>query len=90
MTILVTGSEGFIARNLIIKLKENKFQVQEFHRGSEFSEIEHNLENISFIYHLAGENRPENEDAFYETNQILTEKIVNCIKCNNRNIPIVF
>ena len=90
MTILVTGSEGFIARNLILKLKENKFQVQEFHRGSEFSEIEHNLDNISFIFHLAGENRPENDDAFYETNQLLTEKIVNCLKSNNRNIPIVF
>ena len=39
---------------------------------------------------MAGENRPENDDAFYETNQLLTEKIVNCLKSNNRNIPIVF
>ena len=90
MTILVTGSEGFIARNLIVRLRELNFNIQEFNRHSSYSEIEENINNIKFIYHLAGENRPESIDSFYLNNQLFTEKIVETVKGSERNIPIIF
>lgn len=88
MKILITGSNGFIGKNLISHLKEiNDLEIITFDVEDDFSKIESNIDSIDFIFHLAGINRPTDVKEFYEGNTDLTKKIVDLIK--DKNIPIL-
>jgi len=88
MKILITGSSGFIGKNLISHLQEKEnVEIITYDVEDNFEKIENNIDAIDFIFHLAGINRPENPEEFYEGNSNLTKKIVDLIK--NKNIPIV-
>jgi len=91
MIVLVTGSGGFIGKNLCQNLKEKSdIEIITFDREDDFSVIEKNIESIDFIYHLAGVNRPKDSNDFYKGNSDLTKSIINLINNKNLNIPILF
>ncbi len=59
MKVLVTGSEGFIAKNLISKLLErNGLEVIAFNKSNSLKELPFKIAGVDFIFHLAGVNRP--------------------------------
>ena len=90
MQILVTGSNGFIAKNLIVSLNENKYNILEFKRGDSLELLEQKIIKANIIFHLAGENRSNNDELFIKNNIILTREICNFLKKNNLKIPILF
>lgn len=91
MNILITGSDGFVGRNLIERLnKIGGYNIITYNKDDVFSRIEDNIKNIDFIVHLAGICRSDNKEDFININIKLTEKIVNLINENNQNIPIIF
>lgn len=90
MKILVTGANGFIGKNLCQHLKEKEYEIITFDKDDNFSVIEENINNIDFIYHLAGVNRPENPTEFYKGNTDLTKSIIEILQTNKLNIPIVY
>jgi UDP-2-acetamido-2,6-beta-L-arabino-hexul-4-ose reductase len=55
--ILITGSNGFIGFNLKTVLIENGFKVLEFKKQNSLSFLKKQIQNSSFIFHLAGTNR---------------------------------
>lgn len=88
MKVLVTGSNGFIGKNLISHLKElEDIEIVSYDIEDDFSKIEENIDSIDFIFHLAGVNRPQTPEEFYIGNSDLTKKIVDLIK--DKNIPLV-
>ena len=89
MKILLTGSKGFIGKHLSFWLHRQGFEVLglDLNNSNELSIL---LNQANFIIHLAGINRPQNKNAFYEGNYNLTRKIVDLLKQNNRNVPIIF
>ena len=88
MKVLVTGSNGFIGKNLISHLQEvENIEIITYDIEDDFSKIEKNINEIDFIFHLAGVNRPQDAKEFYEGNTDLTKKIVDLIK--NKNIPLL-
>ena len=90
MKILVTGSQGFIAKNLIIRLKESGYKnIVTFCRDNNLDDLKSIISDVDFVYHLAGTNRPENEKDFIYGNEELTHSITTCMKKSGRNIPIV-
>jgi len=90
MKILITGSEGFIAKNLISHLKEiNDIQLYLFSKKDSISILEAYLKEVDFIFHLAGVNRPKETDDFYIGNSGLTKVIVELLIKNNKSTPIV-
>ena len=90
-TVLVTGSNGFLGKNLIIKLKElNSYTVLEFTRANTLTELKTFLKKADYLYHLAAVNRPENDEKFNEVNVNLTKYIVDIIKKEKLNVQIVF
>jgi UDP-2-acetamido-2,6-beta-L-arabino-hexul-4-ose reductase len=89
--ILITGSNGFIGKNLITHLKEkNNIEVIPFDKESSIDVIRDNLGSLDFIFHLAGVNRPKENKEFYSGNQGLTETICEWIRKVDRKIPILF
>ena len=63
--ILVTGSNGFIGKNLIFQAKERlNFEIDTFTRKNSDKTLKEKLLKADFLIHLAGENRPETDDQF--------------------------
>ena len=88
MKVLITGSNGFIGKNLISHLQEEKdLEIVTFDINDDFSKIENNINNIDFIFHLAGVNRPQSVEEFYQGNADLTKRIVDLIK--DKDIPLL-
>lgn len=90
MKVLVTGAEGFIAKNLIVRLQEAHFEVIRFNRDSQKNSLLENISKVDFIFHLAGVNRPSNILDFNEGNSEFTKYLCKCVQASNRNTPIVF
>lgn len=91
MKILITGSKGFIGKNLVVHLLEmDDVEIIEFDKDTKFSEIEENIENTDFVIHLAGVNRPKELKEFYEGNTDLTRQLVDLLKTKGLKVPILF
>jgi UDP-2-acetamido-2,6-beta-L-arabino-hexul-4-ose reductase len=76
-SVLVTGSDGFIGRNLIealTRVPDLRVTGVDVAEGKEA--LYHALETADLVYHLAGVNRPENEQEFKSGNADLTSEIV--------------
>ena len=90
MKVLVTGSQGFIAKNLLERLSRMKdIEVSIFSRVDDIETLTEKVKNSDFIFHLAGVNRPENPEEFYKGNTGLTEKIIKAVKESGKGIPIL-
>ena len=77
MNVLITGSEGFIGKNLKIFLSQKKINIFTFDREDSEQKLHENILKCDVICHLAGENRPKNRKLFYINNTLLTDKICN-------------
>lgn len=89
-TILITGSNGFVARNLIFRLHEKKYKVIEFNRSNTTDELSKFINESHIIVHLAGVNRPKKLNEFNEVNINLTKLLLDLVKKNKKKIPIIF
>ena len=90
MKVLVTGSNGFIAKNLIQFLAEKSdVEVLKYHRNSTAEELEKNVISADWIVHLAGVNRPLNEKGFIDGNVTLTQKIADILAAAKKITPII-
>ncbi len=90
MRILITGSRGFIGKNLQVRLGELKtFEVAELTRNDSEELLPELIKNVDAIIHLAGENRPKDPVDFARVNSGLTEAICNAIRLAGKPIPLV-
>lgn len=92
MKILITGSNGFLGKNLIYFLKEDKnINIYTFDVENSLEELENIINNnVDMIFHLAGVNRPNTNEEFYNGNTNFTKMLVDLIIKKNKKIPIVF
>ena len=91
MKILVTGSDGFIAKNLISHLSSEGYNnVIPFNRKNNATELNEIVKDVDFVFHLAGANRPPNPNSFLKDNCDLTQSIVDALIYNKRDVPLVF
>ena len=91
MRVLITGSRGFIGQNLRVRLNElSGFDISTFERGQSHTELRDLVAKAQFIFHLAGENRPDDAQAFQQVNAGLTQALCDAVRETGRAIPIVF
>ena len=90
MNVLVTGSNGFIAKNLIQFLAEKAdVNVLPYNKESTPQDLEQAVINADWIVHLAGVNRPLNEQEFIDGNTTLTQQITDILKSIKKTTPII-
>jgi UDP-2-acetamido-2,6-beta-L-arabino-hexul-4-ose reductase len=88
--VLVTGSAGFVGRNLleILRLRED-IVLTTFDVADDRSVLFDALKNTDFIFHLAGVNRPNDESEFQTGNVGLTDEIVQVLTDQGRPVPVL-
>lgn len=91
MNVLVTGAGGFIGKNCLIHLNENRnYHVLTYLHGESKTALIEKVAQSDFIVHLAGVNRPQNTSEFTEGNIDLTSSLCEAVKLSGRLIPIIY
>ncbi|WP_263770077.1 UDP-2-acetamido-2,6-beta-L-arabino-hexul-4-ose reductase [Propionivibrio soli] len=90
MRVLITGSNGFIGKNLAVRLGELEgYEVIGFDKEDSLSDLRERVEHADSVVHLAGVNRPANIKEFAEGNADLTARLCEFISSTGRNIPLI-
>ncbi len=95
MKVLITGANGFVGKNLQLRLTERKdVQVVFFTRSDPVAQLQALLEGVDFVFHLAGINRPLDPTEFATGNVDLTQSLCQAVcavaDATGKKIPILF
>lgn len=89
-TILVTGSDGFLGRNLCTALSRCEgVRILRFDVQNTPDELERQVAQADFIFHLAGVNRPKDEKEFAEGNTDLTRRLCDFAEKHKSCAPVL-
>lgn len=90
MKILITGSKGFIGKNLIAELKNRGYiNILEYDKDNEYERLDEHCKEADFVYHLAGVNRPKEQSEFMEGNSGFTSLLLATLKKHNNTCPVM-
>jgi UDP-2-acetamido-2,6-beta-L-arabino-hexul-4-ose reductase len=90
MRVLVTGANGFIGKNLVLRLSEQAdTEVLTYVRGQDNATLIKLLADADAVVHLAGENRPADIRAFADVNVGLTERICQGLRVADKVVPLI-
>lgn len=93
--VLITGANGFVGKNLQLHLAERKdVQVLSFTRENDVAQLPSLLQEVDFVFHLAGVNRPQDPQEFgfgnAELTQMLCQAVGAVVATTGRKIPVVY
>jgi UDP-2-acetamido-2,6-beta-L-arabino-hexul-4-ose reductase len=89
--ILITGANGFIGRNLKVRLQEIPgFTLVEAPHGLGAEELRSAVTGIDWVFHLAGVNRPQEEGEFTTGNVDFTRALCAALVAAGNRAPVVF
>lgn len=77
--IAVTGANGFIGANLVLRLQELGKDVRSITRATPAPQARDHLACASVIFHLAGVNRCDDEREFLRSNRDYTQWLANSL-----------
>lgn len=90
MKILITGAKGFVGRNLIAELKNRGCgEILEFDQDTDSTLLNDYTRNCRFVFHLAGVNRPQNEDEFMAGNFGFTSELLQLLKNHGNKATVL-
>ncbi|MFM0647594.1 capsular polysaccharide biosynthesis protein CapF [Paraburkholderia bryophila] len=95
MRVLITGANGFVGKNLRLHLAERKdVHVTCFTREDDVARLPALLQEVDFVFHLAGVNRPQDPQEFVTGNRDLTEALSRALAGeadrSDRKVPVVY
>ena len=90
MKILVTGSNGFVGKNLVSELKNRGYDdIYLYDVDTDPSLLDTYCKDCEFVYHLAGVNRPRDPKEFMEGNYGFTSLLLDSLKRHDNTSPIL-
>lgn len=101
MRILVTGSNGFVGRNLVWNLKEIRdgknrtrpdliiTEIYGYDIGSTREELDTACKRCDFVFNLAGVNRPKDASEFMRGNCGFAATLLDALKAQNNACPVM-
>ncbi len=94
MRVLITGADGFIGKNLSLFLSERKDTlVVKYSRSNRLEDMPRLVEDVDFVFHLAGVNRPQDPTEFFSGNRDLTQALCRAVcsvaDASGRRIPVL-
>ncbi len=89
--ILVTGSDGFMGKNLRVALgRRPDVETVGFDVTNPPEDLERLAASADFVFHLAGVNRPKDPAEFVAGNVHLTARLLAALEGAGRCAPVVF
>ena len=100
MKILVTGSNGFVGKNLCMAIKNviggfdkrynfGELSLYEYDIDKTLSDLEKYTEDCDFVFNLAGVNRPKDNNEFTKGNVDFLDSLLNCLKKHGNKAPVM-
>ena len=100
MNILVTGAKGFVGKNLVENLKnirdgKNRTRnipidaIFESDLDTDSKDLEEYCRQADFVFHLAGINRPQNNEEFMTGNRDAAETVLDLLKKYDRKCRVM-
>lgn len=90
MKILITGSDGFVGKNLVWELRSKGYDdLYLYDLGTEPSLLDAYTKDCEFVFHLAGVNRPKDQEEYMQGNFGFTDVLLSSLKKNGNTCPIL-
>lgn len=100
MNILVTGSNGFVGKNLVEALKNIRDgkdrtrnvvidEIYEYDIRTEPALLDSFCERADFVFNLAGVNRPKDSGEFMAGNFGFASRLLDCLKKHGNRAPVM-
>lgn len=87
--ILITGSDGFVGKNLRATLQHREgVRLLSFDVQNDPADLARLLDQADLVFHLAGVNRPQHPEEFQSGNAGLTQTICRQLAQSGRRVPI--
>jgi UDP-2-acetamido-2,6-beta-L-arabino-hexul-4-ose reductase len=90
MKVLVTGANGFVGRNLVVRLGEAGHDVLTIGRQDGAGAWQAAAQAAEFVIHLAGVNRPTDAAEFETGNVGLTQQLCETLEIAGNRAPIIY
>lgn len=101
MRILVTGAKGFVGKNLCAALQNiadgkdrthPEIKIDEIYRydiDSTAEQLEEYCKNADFVFNMAGVNRPQKSDEFFEGNFGFASTLLETLQKHQNRCPVM-
>ena len=89
-TLLITGAGGFVGKNLVAQLRNEGWNdLLLFDVDTPKELLADYAARADFVFHLAGVNRPQNPEEFYEGNRGFTEHLLALLAAAGNKAPVL-
>lgn len=90
MRVLITGADGFVGKNLQLRLRERKdVEVVTYTRTDSVADLPKRLDGVDVVFHLAGVNRPKDPQEFVAGNAELTQVLSDMVRNSGRPMRVI-
>lgn len=90
MKILITGAQGFIGKNLVETLKSTtQHHLLLVDKDTLPETLAAFLKEADFVIHLAGVNRPKENEEFHTGNAVFTDDLLNHLASQHRQVIVL-